>query len=238
MKPNNLSNNLVVIQRVLDKRGTKSTTLLLDADYNNFYLVDDDDNYYLVNGDIEGTLNTILSAINEINSSIDNCPPCITNSLSQILYIVSTIPNESIKEVILASIMSSNDSISTQLESVMDKIKNETIIIQEKRVEVVKEKIVEKPVIVNNYIEIRTTKYIRVSEEKPDRVDRLPPTTTPPNSIPGWIFDTVRNYYYKIKRGVKYISVQGIAVREEDWIKQNRVEQTVRERTKHLHFGK
>lgn len=238
------SNNLIVVSRVLDKRGTKQTSLLLDATNNKFWLVDDDDNYYLVNPNIEGTLNIILSAINSINQSIDNCPPCITNTLSSILDIVSTIPNEGIKEVILASInesmtliLESNQSLSSQLSLIEEKVKNERIIIQEKRVEVIKEKIVEKPILVTNYIEVRTTKYIQVKEKKPDKVEVFPPTPIPPSSIPGWIYDSVKGYYYKIKRGIKYIRINNKVWREVDWLRERNTDRTVRERVNHFNFG-
>ena len=84
MKPDNISTNLIVVQRVLDRTGTKQTSLILDVDKNQFYLVDDDDNWYLINQDIESVLNTILESINTINNSIDNCPECIISELELI----------------------------------------------------------------------------------------------------------------------------------------------------------
>ena len=127
------------------------------------------------------------------------------------------------------------DIILDELETIKDKIKNETIIVKEKLVEVVKEKIVQKPVYIKEYIEVRTTKYIQTKDKKEDKVERFLPTSNPPSSIPGWIFDEKNNYYYKIKRGIKYIRVNKEVYREDEYIKNFKNIKPIRNG---FHFGK
>lgn len=76
-----------------------------------------------------------------------------------------------------------------------------------------------KPIIVKEYIEVRTTVYVPVKEKKPNKVEILPPSSIPPSSIPGWIWDDVNKYFYKIKRNIKYIRINSQVWREDEYIK-------------------
>ena len=100
-------------------------------------------------------------------------------------------------------------------------------------------KIVEKPVFIKEYIEVRTTKYVQTKDKKPDKIERFPPSLIPPSSIPGWIWDDVNKYYYKIKRGIKYIKINNDVWCEDEYIKKFKsIPQSLRDKYNHNHFGK
>jgi hypothetical protein len=66
-------------------------------------------------------------------------------------------------------------------------------------------------------LKLETTIYKVSKTPKPNKVERLPPTSIPPSTIPGWIWDDVNKYYYKIKRGRKYIRINNRVFREDEY---------------------
>lgn len=205
-------NNIITISRVLDKRGTKQTSLLLDTTNNKFFVVDDDDNAYLLNPDFNEPeyIQTIIDLLNSIISEIDSCPDCLIYRLDEIKTIISNINNEDVISLInssiidvISSINQSNIEILNELEIIKNKVKNETIIYRDVVKEIIKWKTkIEKEV---QYVEVRTTVYVQSKDKKPNKVETLPPTTTPPQSIGGWNWDPTIKWYVKWKRGKKYI---------------------------------
>jgi archaellum component FlaC len=190
----------------LDKRGTKQTSLLLDATNNKFYIVDDDSNAYLLNGDEPEYIKSIFDLLNSISDSIDNCPECIISQLNTIMTMIGSITNDQVVSILNSSIMnvmSLNNNILNEINSIKDKIKNETIIIKEVVKEVIKEVVKWKTKI--EYVEVKTTVYVTSPTKKPNKVKTLPPKETPPQSIGGWIWDQKNGYFVKWKRGKKYI---------------------------------
>lgn len=115
----------------------------------------------------------------------------------------------------LDSIDNKIDSLSQKSEECCDLLTNKLNIIDDK----LKPKtiIVEKPIIIKEYVEVRTTVYVPICKPKPPKTETLPPTNIPPSSIPGWLYDEKNGYYYKFKRGVKYIKINNNVWREDEY---------------------
>lgn len=223
-------NNLITISQVLDKRGTKQTSLILDTTNNKFYVIDDDNNAYPLNPSDPEWSQTIIQLLNQIIQSNNDCPECLNLQLEWIRESLTTILNSDTNSLI----NSSKNELIEYLNNILDKVKNETIIVKEVQVEKIKEIIKEVKVPYIQYVEVRTTKYVPSCKKRPDKTETLPPTNIPPSSIPGWIYNHIEGYYYKYKRGIKYIKINNNVWREDEYEK---LYKTTKERS-HWHFGK
>lgn len=150
-------NNLITISQVLDKRGTKQTSIILDTTNNRFYIIDDDNNAYPLNPNDPEWSQTIIELLNQIIQTTDNCPECIISQLESIRESLTTILNSDTNSLI----NSSKNEIISYLNIIDDKLIPITVEVEvPKEVIVYKDKLV--PVHITEYVLTETTVYVEV----------------------------------------------------------------------------